>query len=361
MALPLLKEEQVEVSSLTDWVAISEKRESYGLSAPDITGPARLLALANILGLAAVEQDGLVLLTQSTPSPATLVAMVSADELFTVDEKQTERFGRKAGMMVGAADAFALKVAMYQDSCKGLRGPNAYLYVVDMDGWLNKPENRDIARLLEQDVRAVRKFVCGSNELAGLLVNPFGRSYKGFSVPQFEVQRADQHPLDPPVRDFAATVTHPFVRVRDTYSYVEKLHQHADAPRLLALATKLARRIMGVGFEFVHGCEDVMLDRCGERSEMPWFCLGSGEQHGLAFCAYLALAFDDATPDSWLGISDVLTYLDLSHYLLAVDVVRDFIMATGANVYLQTNKGDYRALATSKFETAVTCVKARTN
>jgi hypothetical protein len=361
MALPLLKEEQIDVSGRTDWVAISEKRESYGLSAPDITGPARLLALADILGLAAFEQDGLVLLTQSAPSPATLVALVSADELFTVDEKQTARFGRKAGPMVCAADSFSLKVAMYQDGCKGFRGPHVYLYVVDMDGWLNKPENRDIARLLEQDVRAVRKFVCSSNDLAGLLANPFGRSYKGFSLPQFEVQRADQHPLDPPVRDFAGTVTHPFARVRDTYSFVAKMHQHPDAPRVLALATKLARRVMGADFEFEHGCEDVMLDRCGERSEMPWFCLGSGEQHGLAFCAYLALAYDDATPDSWLGITDVLTYLDLSHYLQAVDMLRDFIMATGANVYLQTNKSDYRALAESKFQAAVDCIKARTN
>lgn len=361
MALPLLIDEQFEDSARTDWAAICEQRESYDLSAPDITGPARLMALAGVLGLACEEKDGLVFLTQSTPSPANLVALVSADELFTVDEKQNARFGRRAGMVVGAADAFSLKVAMYQDSCKGLRGPGAYLYVVDMDGWLNKQENRDIARLLEQDVRAVRKFVCGSDELAGLLVNPFGHSYKGFSVPQFEVQRANQHPLDPPVRSFAETVTHPFTRVRDTYSYVEKLHKHKDAPRLLALATKLARRVMGADFEFVHGCEDVMLDRCGERSEMPWFMLGSGEQHGLAFCAYMTLAFDDVTPDSWLGITDVLTYLDLSHYLLAIDVVRDFIMATGANVYVQTNNGDYRALATSKFETAVNCVKARTN
>ena len=356
-----MKDEQFEESARTDWAAICEQRLNYGLSAPDITGPARLIALAGMLDLACEEQDGLVLLTPSTPSPATLVALVSADELFAVDEKQTARFGRRAGMVVGAADAFALKVAMYQDSCKGLAGPNAYLYVVDMDGWLEKSENRDIARLLEQDVRAVRKFVCRGYELAGLLANPFGRSYKGFSVPQFDVQRADQHPLDPPVRNFAETVTHPFVRVRDTHSYVETMHQHPNAPQVLALATKLARRVMGADFEFEHGCADVMLDRSGERSEMPWFCLGSGEQHGLAFCAYLALAFENVTPESWLGITDVLTYLDQSHYLKAVDLLRDFILATGANVYLQANNGDYRKLASSKFQLAVDCVKARTN
>jgi hypothetical protein len=361
MALPLLKEDEFVDTARTDWAAISEQRANYGLSEPDITGPARLMALCEVLGLACVEKDGLVFITMDTPSPATQIALVSADELFTIDETQTARFGRRAGRKAGATDMFSLKVAMYQDSCKGLRGPHAYLYVVDMDGWLAKAENRDIARMLEQDIRAVRKFVCGTSELAGLLANPFGRRYTGSRTPEFDVQRADQHPLDPPVRDFDATVTHAFVRVRDMHTHVAKLLVHPDAERLTAVANQLVRRVMGPDFKFVPGCPDVMLDRCGERSEMPWFCLGSGEQHGLAFCAYLALAFDDVTPESWLGISDVLTYLDPSHYFQALDALRDFIMATGANVYLQTNKNDYRELATSKFKSAVACVKARSN
>lgn len=360
MALPQLKEDEFAATSATDWAAISEQRANYGLSEPDITGPARIMALCEQLGLACVESEGLVLITLDQQSHATQIALVSADELFTIDDAQTARFGRRAGRAPGATDMFSLKVAMYQDSCKGIRGPHAYLYVVDMDGWLAKAENRDIARLLEQDIRAVRKFVCGASELAGLLANPFGRSYNGIRTPEFDVQRADQHPLDPPVRDFEAIVTHPFVRVRDMHTHVAKLLAHPDAKRLTAVANQLLRRVMGPDFEFVPGCADVMLDRCGERSEMPWFCLGTGEQHGLAFCAFLALACDDATPESWLGISDVLTYLDPSHYFQALDALRDFMMATGANVYLKTNKTDYRELATSKFKLAVACVKART-
>jgi len=72
---------------------------------------------------------------------------------------------------------FSLKVAMYHDDCKALRGPPAYLDAVDTDSWLTDSDNRGIARLLERHVRAVRQFVCGTSELAGLLANPFGPRY----------------------------------------------------------------------------------------------------------------------------------------------------------------------------------------
>jgi len=361
MALPLLKEEDFEASACTDWETIRERRETYGLTAPDETGPARLTALLDMLQLSCVEQDGLVLLTPSSPSPASLVALVSADELFATDDFHEKRLARAlAGRMVAATDLFSLKVAMYQDACSSLVGPHAYLYIVDMDNWLEKPENRDLARLLEQDVRGVRKVVCRGRELAGLLANPFGKTHKGFRLPAFDVQRENPLQGHAPMRDFAATVTHPFAYVRDPRCWLDKLNQHPRSRRLTALANVLVRRVMGTDFELGPGAADVIVERCGERSPMSWYALGTGEQYGLAFCVYLALAFDDVTPQSWLGITDVLTYLDMPHYQLALDVLRDFVMATGANVYVRSNKEDYRELATSKLKTAIACVNVRT-
>lgn len=167
MALPLLKDEDFEVSTRTDWETIRERRLNYGLTAPDETGPARLMVLLDLLKIPCLEQEGLVLLTPSTSSPASLVALVSADELFSTDELHEKRLSRSlAGRSAAATDLFNLKVAMWQDAYPGLAGTDATLYVVDMDGWLETPENQDIARRLDEDERSVRKVVCRSRELA---------------------------------------------------------------------------------------------------------------------------------------------------------------------------------------------------
>jgi hypothetical protein len=349
----------MEEKLMTNWEAIRELREDYNLSVPDETGPGRLLEILTDAGLSGTETEGLVVLTQ-TPTTEKAIAFVSASELFAWDEKQDARIAsRRVSRLRGTTDLFAAKVALWQKANKSLMGPNAYLYIVDLDGWLDIPEHEDVARLLEQDVRGVRKFVCRPADLAAAFANPFGATSTGSRLPEFEAQRMDPHSFEPPVRDFAATVTHPFVRVADPQCWLAHLNRHPDAPRLTVLANVLARRIMGKDYQFEDGSEDVILDRFGRRTSMSWFMLGIGEQYGLAFCAYLALASEQASQDTWLGITEVVNYLDLSHYLLALDVLRDFVVATGTNVYIKTNKEDYRRLAQGKLEAAVAFLKAQ--
>jgi hypothetical protein len=342
---------------MTNWGKIRERRDDCNLSGPDETGPARILEVLAGLGLGGTEKDGLVLLDQPAP-PGNFIAFVSASELFAWDEKQDARLAsRRKNRLPGTVDLFASKVALWRDSHQNLAGPHAYLYVLDLDSWLDKPDHQDVARLLEQDTRGIRKFGCRPGELVALLANPFGATYTGSRIPEFDVQRMDAHPYEPPPRDFAATVTHAFVRVQDPYCWLEQMHRHPEASRLTALANVLARRVMGTDYRLVEGSDEVMLDRFGRSSAMPWFCLGMGEQYGLAFCVYLALASDDASPDTWLGITDVLNYLDLSRYLLAIDTLQSFVLATGSNVYVKTNKKDYLDLTRGKLEAVIACLK----
>ncbi|KVP75260.1 hypothetical protein WJ96_05750 [Burkholderia ubonensis] len=105
----------------------------------------------------------------------------------------------------------------------------------------------------------------------------------------------------------------------------------------------------------IEGTDEMMYDRSGHKHARPWFCIGRGEQVGLAFCIFAALAAEDAAPPTWLGFTDVVNYLDLSHYLLTLDVLRDLV-ATGTSVYVKTNKEDYRRLAQSKLERAADCL-----
>jgi hypothetical protein len=167
----------------------------------------------------------------------------------------------------------------------------------------------------------------------------------------------DPHSFEPAPRDFVSTVTHPFVRVADTEVWLQKLLDHPERARITALANTLVKRVMGAEYELWEGRWDVMIERHGRRSDIAWFMLGMGEQYGLSFCIYLALAFEDTltqpASSMWLGMTDALNYLDLSHFLLAMDVLRDFVEVTGANAYVKTNKDDYQRLAKGKLERAV--------
>lgn len=341
----------------TDWAYLRERRADAGLPAPDETGPTRLLALLAAAGVPAYEKEGLVLLSTDAASPAAQVAFVSASELFGRDELLEKFLARRRLDRLGTPAFFTKKLWLWLEDHDELSGPHAYLVVVDLDNWLADPLNIDVAHLVENDVAGVRKIVTTAADLPARLANPFGPSRVGTRLPKFEVQRMDPHAFEKPPRDFRATVTHLFDHTFEPYDRMEQLFSRPDAEQLLPVARALVRRVMGAPFELTHRFDTVMLHRLGRSAPLPFHCLSYSEQHGLAFCAYLAIVAADATPKTWLGITDVLGCLDLSHYLLAMDVVRDLIIATGINVYLKTNKSDQQNLARLKFEAAINHLK----
>jgi hypothetical protein len=256
-----------------------------------------------------------------------------------------------------AAETFRLKIGMWLNKSDDWYGPHAYLYLVDLDNWLNVPSNQEVACNILHETRGVRKIVCRPDELKARLANAFGEPRASETLPLFEVQRMDPHCFEPAPRDFVTTVTHPFVRVADTQVWIDRLVNHPERARITALTNTLVHRVMGAEYGLWEGSWDVSIERHGRRSDIAWFMLGMGEQYGLSFCIYLAFAFEDSLtqPASsiWLGMTDALNYLDLSHFLLAMDVLRDFVVATGANAYVKTNKDDYQRLAKGKLEHAV--------
>lgn len=344
----------------TDWKELQEECKYREMPVFDETGPQRILDVLSTLQLKGVEKEGLVFLKHDAITASRQIAFISASELFTWGiEHDAWLKRRRASRTAGAVDLFMAKAFMLCQANNAFKGMSAQLYVLDLDKGLVDPANQPVAYMLEHDMRTVRKFVCAPEELLERLHNPFGAAYNGDLVPQLEISRVDHLSFEPEPRDFASTVTHAFVPGRAPSVWHQKLQRHPESVRLNLLANRLAKRIMGRDYE-LHASEDVVvLLRGGQRQELPWFCLGNGEQYGLAFCSFLALASEDASSASWIGFSDVLTYLDDSRYLLFLEVLHDFILATGANIYLRANKKDCRDVAQRKLAMASEAYKNR--
>lgn len=333
---------------MTNWEELRAECEYREMPLMDETGPQRVLEALRAAGIEGTEKEGLVFLPKA-PWDTRDVACIAASELFTSGELYEAYLKRRrAGRIVGAVDLFMAKAVIVGELNPGFRGLAAHLYVLDLDNGLADSTNQAIAQTLEVDMRLFRKFVCTPAEMLDRLGNPFGSMYEGGYFPRIEIQRVDHLSFEPAPLDFAETVPRPFVGRGSPEAWHEELQQHPEAVRLTALANRLVARIFGRDFELQAADSDVLLLRGGARNELPWFALANGEQFGLAFCSYLALMSVEATEDSWIGFTDVLTYLDSSRYLLFLDVLQDFILATGSNVYLRANKSDYRELAERK-------------
>lgn len=348
MALPLLKSDvdSFQTDARTNWVDIAEQRARYGLPGPDYTGPSQLLSLTNSLQLTAIESDGLVLVT-GTAVNHTLVALVSASELFT---------GAAADVELAATE-FNMKLAMYQDRHPALSGANARLYIVDTSNWLDSPENVLLGQFIEADSCGVRKFVCRAAELANLLSNPFGKRYTGPAMPKYAVKRASAALYCQPEAVFTETLNYSFLNLHRSYEYVSRLLQHRNADKLVQLANQLIRRAVGSMYEFELNNLAVLanFDGCSYEAT-PWFCFSKGEQLSMALCAFLAVISDNPEPDTWLSLGDSLNQLDSRHFMQALDVVQDFIAATGINVVIQVDNGAYRAMAETKLQNVAMAV-----
>lgn len=335
----------------TDWESIREEYEGREWAAPDETGPARIQALLAAAGLSFKEENGLVVLKQ--PASPFTVALVSASELFSVTREWGIKVAtRKLNRHTALGDLFGRKIALWADALRTLRGPQAMLYVVDFDNWLASADNQTMVGMLELDERIVKRIVCPADELVGLLVNPFGKVYAG-PCPSFEVQRMTRLSYEPPGRDFDTVVTNPFTSQTPTLHWVTQLQDDADAPALRALANHLARRVLGVGYQFTDTAETIERNYSGNKVPLPWSYLSPGEQYSLAFCAYLAYAAKYATNSTWLGMTECLNYMDLSKFFNAMNLLHAFVLATGANVFLKTDRTDYLKLAQTKLEATV--------
>jgi hypothetical protein len=122
------------------------------------------------------------------------------------------------------------------------------------------------------------------------------------------------------------------------------------------LAATLFRRIMGSDYRLVDGDAWPEVARGDNDWSLPNYMLGNGEQVALSFALFLALAYHRVQEGEGVGmcvgVRESLNALDLVRQVNALDLLRDFVAATGASLCFQTDKSDIRSLVERKFQHA---------
>lgn len=287
-----------------------------------------------------------------------LAHFASAREIFYTDEHVLRNQERKDFRLYNELyRKFRTKQSLWADiGDKKYDRMDKYLFVVDYDGVSDDDLLYGVLKMeVENDMYVMKKILCDMDSLRTAVSSPFAPvAHRANAVPAVHCTRASIHPYDKPPLDFDGTVTTVFSPA-DYDAMVRTLANRGNRKAIQAVTAALFQRIMGKDYSIVAGDEWPEVSR-GVKSEhgMPHFILSRGEQVALAFCLYLALAHDDVTEGMCIGISESLNALDTLRQLNAYDCLRHFIIATGASMYIRTDKSDCLQMAERKLVLAKT-------
>jgi hypothetical protein len=233
-----------------------------------------------------------------------------------------------------------------------------YLVIVDPDG-RTRDQYAALAVQAELDERGVKKFVCDLESMADVLANPF----------VVKAERANRHPMayfsrdtlhsfeEPPKPEYTSTVTAQF-EPHQLHKLVDELACHPQAATMRKMVGTLFQHILGSDYQVVDGDEWPEVSRTGMSDSLPLFYLSKGEQLVMAYCLFLTLQYKAMAPNQCLGIKNALTSLDTVRLSNALDCLSNFVIATGASVYIRADKQQYSEFAKRKLDTAMSIARA---
>jgi hypothetical protein len=224
------------------------------------------------------------------------------------------------------------------------------MFIVGGPQELDRLDELDILRMLEDNMDFARKYVVSADQLLARL------------SPVFEdlSQRANEHPelsLFAELNrrsgpDTAVTMALAATWGRQLVVPTRLLAPENAADR--ALTSAIYARVMGRDFS-LKGEESGVLF-C--QKYVPRGCeavfASNGERTGYELSAFLTRAYRNVTPGMTVGIHGSLSGLDALKGISALEVLRDFMQATGASIQFQSPKSETRALAKLKFAKVAT-------
>lgn len=219
------------------------------------------------------------------------------------------------------------------------------IFVVDLDNAAADPQYTAFAQQLELDMQVSLKVLCTLESLHEAIAAPFRPvAHRAFDEPFVHCTRASVCEFDKPIPDFKALVTRLY-KLDDFRTMCKQLQERKNRAAVLATASRAFTRIMGASYSLVDTDGDIEMVRGAGSQPMPDFMVGRGELTAMSYCLFLALAHDRVNEGMCIGIKESLNTLDSLRHLKALTVLAEFVIATGASVYFQTDKSDYVHLA----------------
>ncbi|KWU26320.1 hypothetical protein [Burkholderia cenocepacia] len=199
---------------------------------------------------------------------------------------------------------------------------------------------------VEQDNALARKRVLTLQQVDQLLDCPFPRVERApEALPLVE--------LCPEMKDLPDSAR----EVTDTFGWKEMEALLANTDVLAAENAELRNRIEAILLRVMEGGyrifwyeDEVAIGRAGDKRGTPIVIASAGEQKAYALAYFLAKLSVTATPATRVEFQGALSGFSLLWLFGLLDVLREFVIATGASLRLQAPQSDRRGLAKRKFD-----------
>ncbi|KWT98079.1 MULTISPECIES: hypothetical protein [unclassified Variovorax] len=237
---------------------------------------------------------------------------------------------------------------------------NLYLFVVGPSELIDQPEYLVArAHIVNDDRNYAMKRVVTPAQAQLLLQNPFQPlvgAARAAERPELHLVREPYEQLGTTPEQLEASAG---LTVGPILDYREAERRY-DSPALVSRGDEFTdevwdhvevifRRLMGLDY----GLRRTVLGLCVTHRGNPhgafMWQASRGERMAFAFAQFLAEAAKDVKPGLCLGVHDVLAAFDTLRQLVALDLLRDFAVATGASIQLRSAKQDFKRLAEAKF------------
>lgn len=222
---------------------------------------------------------------------------------------------------------------------------DTYLLLVGDDEYIHRSEFGYLLEALPLNADTAKKHICGLSEVMAWVANPFSPWATPASDAPVIYTVRERNPAydDPAPRNDANLMFHPPQAGFKPDIPVEQMAE------VQALTAHLLRRILGAAYR-VEWPDSDGEQPCVGRSggELPLWYVSNSERLVFALALFLAQAYVSRQAGLYVHIPNVLGQLDSLRRLTVLDCLRDFLMATGASLYFESNKSDVVTLAYRK-------------